>query len=235
MAKENKQNSEQSSERAKGKGKASAGETSSASPSLLTPPKPPAKGEMSARELRIAGYTTQGKRVPKTMLAFLMVLVVVFICGLVGYFLRGGVAGITPRTIVAQKQEKSEKLEKRAADDELIPSGSVADGKLTAAITGTPAIKDGVVSFTVKWVNKGSNSTYTPSAFVVSQNGSPLQSKAGHYGEEVLPGQQREVTYTYNLLNKKDDVKVILGKGAKTGGVDKASKLVGTVIKVRGE
>ena len=230
MAKENKQNSE-----AKAEVKSSAEETSSANPSLLTPPKPPTKGEMSARELRIAGYTAQGKRVHKTMLAFLMVLVVVFICGLVGYFLRGGVKGITPRTIVAQKQEKSGESEKRAADDELIPSGSVADGKLTAAITGTPAIKDGVVSFTVKWVNKGSNSTYTPSAFVVSQNGSPLQSKAGYYGEEVLPGQQREVTYTYNLLNKKDDVKVILGKGAKTTGSRKSTKLVGTVIKVRGE
>ena len=232
MAKESKQNSERKGE-AKAKVKAGAGETPSASPSLLTPPKPPTKGEMSARELRIAGYATKSKRVSKTVLAFIMVLVVVFICGLVGYFLRGGVAGITPRTIVAQKQEKSEKSENRAADDELIPSGSVADGKLTAAITGTPAIKDGVVSFTVKWVNRGSNSTYTPSAFVVSQNGSPLQSKAGYYGEEVLPGQQREVTYTYNLLNKKDNVKVILGKGAKTKG--KAAKLVGTIIKVRGE
>ena len=230
MAKESKQNS-----KTKAGVKSSAEETSSTSPSLLTPPKPPTKGEMSARELRIAGYTTQGKRVSKTVLAFIMVLVVVFICGLVGYFLRGGVAGITPRTIVAQKQEKSGESEKRAADDEMIPSGSVADGKLTAAITGTPAIKDGVVSFTVKWVNKGSNSTYTPSAFVVSQNGSPLQSKAGYYGEEVLPGQQREVTYTYNLLNKKDDVKVILGKGTKTTGSSKATKLVGTIIKVRGE
>ena len=230
MAKESKQNS-----KTKAGVKSSAEETASTSPSLLTPPKPPTKGEMSARELRIAGYTTQGKRVSKTVLAFIMVLVVVFICGLVGYFLRGGVAGITPRTIVAQKQEKSGESEKRAADDEMIPSGSVADGKLTAAITGTPAIKDGVVSFTVKWVNKGSNSTYTPSAFVVSQNGSPLQSKAGYYGEEVLPGQQREVTYTYNLLNKKDDVKVILGKGTKTTGSSKATKLVGTIIKVRGE
>lgn len=228
MAKESKQNSE-----VKTKGKSGAEETSSANQSLLTPPKPPTKGEMSARELRIAGYATQSKRASKTLLAFLMVLVVVFICGLVGYFLRGGVAGITPRTIVAQKQEKQDKSEKRAADGKLIPSGSVADGKLTAAITGTPAIRDGVVSFTVKWENKGSNSTYTPSAFVVSQNGSPLQSKAGYYGEEVLPGQQREVTYTYNLLNKKDDVKVILGKGAKTTG--KAEKLVGTIIKVRGE
>lgn len=231
MAKESKQSNGQS-----GEAKAGAEETSSANPVLLTPPKPPTKGEMSARELRIAGYTDQGKRVSKTMLAFLMVLVVVFICGLVGYFLRGGVTGITPRTIVAQKQEKSEKSEKsekRAADGKLIPSGSVADGKLTAAIIGAPAIKDGVVSFTVKWVNNGSNSTYTPSAFVVSQNGSPLQSKEGYYGEEVLPGQQKEVTYTYNLLNKKDDVKVILGKGAKTTG--KAEKLVGTIIKVRGE
>lgn len=228
MAKESKQNSK--TKAGAEKAKAGAEEPSSASQSLLTPPKPPTKGEMSARELRIAGYTTQGKRVPKTLLAFLMVLVVVFICGLVGYFLRGGVKGITPRTIVAQKQEKSEK---RAAGNELIPSGSVADGKLTAAITDTPVIKDSVVSFTVKWVNKGSNSTYTPSAFVVSQNGSPLQSKAGYYGEEVLPGQQKEVTYTYNLLNKKDDVKVILGKGAKTTG--KAEKLVGTIIKVRGE
>lgn len=230
MAKESKQNSE-----TKAKVKAGAEETSSANPVLLTPPKPPTKGEMSDRGLRIAGYTTQGKRTSKTVLAFIMVLVVVFICGLVGYFLRGGVEGITPRTIVAQKQEKSEKSEKRAAADELIPSGSVADGKLTAAITGTPAIKDGVVSFTVKWVNMGSNSTYTPSAFVVSQNGSPLQSKAGYYGEEVLPGQQREVTYSYNLLNKKDDVKVILGKGAKTTGSGEATKLVGTTIKVRGE
>lgn len=227
MAKESKQNS-----KTRAGVKAGAEETPSASSSLLTPPKPPTKGEMSARELRIAGYSTQGKRVSKTLLAFLMVLVVVFICGLVGYFLRGGVKGINPRTIVAQKQEKSEK---HAAADELIPSGSVADGKLTAAITGTPAIKDGVVSFTVKWVNKGSNSTYTPSAFVVSQNGSPLQSKAGYYGEEVLPGQQREVTYTYNLLNKKDDVKVILGKGAKTRGSSKSTKLVGAIIKVRGE
>lgn len=225
MATENKQNSER-----KAKAKAGVEETSSTNPVLLTPPKPPTKGEMSDRELRIAGYTTQSKRVSKMLLAFLMVLVVVFICGLVGYFLRGGVAGITPRTIVAQKQEKSEK---RAAEVELIPSGSVADGRLTAAITGTPAIKDGVVSFTVKWVNKGSNSTYAPSTFVVSQNGSQLQAKAGYYGEEVLPGQQKEVTYSYNLLNKKDDVKVILGKGAKTTG--KAEKLVGTIIKVRGE
>lgn len=230
MAKESKQNSEDKAEV-----KASAEEPMSTSPSLLTPPKPPTKGEMSDRELRIAGYTTQSKSTSKTVLAFIMVLVVVFICGLVGYFLRGGVAGITPRTIVAQKQEKSGKSEKRASADELIPSGLVADGKLTAAITGAPAIKDGVVSFTVKWVNKGSNSTYTPTAFVVSQNGSPLQSKAGYYGEEVLPGQQREVTYTYNLLNKKDDVKVVLGKGAKTRGGDKATKLVGTIIKVRGE
>ena len=230
MAKESKQNS-----KTKAGVKSEVEETSSTNPSLPTPPKPPTKGEMSARELRIAGYSTQGKRVSKTLLAFLMVLVVVFICGLVGYFLRGGVKGINPRTIVAQKQEKSGESEKRAADDELIPSGSVADGKLTAAITGTPAIKDGVVSFTVKWVNNGSNSTYTPSAFVVSQNSNPLQSKAGYYGEEVLPGQQREVTYTYNLLNRKDDVKVILGKGAKTEGGNKATKLVGTIIKVRGE
>lgn len=198
---------------------------------LLNPPMPPTKKEMSARELRIAGYTTK-KNTSKVILVLLMTIAVVLISGFAGYFLRGGVAGITPRTIVAQKQEKSEK---RAAVDELIPSGSVADGKLTAAITGTPAIKDGVVSFTVKWVNKGSNSTYTPSAFVVSQNGNPLQSKAGYYGEEVLPGQQREVTYSYNLLNKKDDVKVILGKGAKTTGDGKATKLVGTTIKVRGE
>lgn len=227
MATENKQNSER-----KAKAKAGVEETSSTNPVLLTPPKPPTKGEMSDRELRIAGYTTQSKRVSKMLLAFLMVLVVVFICGLVGYFLRGGVAGITPRTIVAQKQEKSEKS---ASDGKLIPSGSVADGRLTAAITGTPAIQDGVVSFTVKWVNKGSNSTYTPSTFVVSQNGSQLQAKAGYYGEEVLPGQQKEVTYSYNLLNKKDDVKVILGKGAKTTGSGEATKLVGTIIKVRGE
>lgn len=227
MATENKQNSER-----KAKAKAGVEETSSTNPVLLTPPKPPTKGEMSDRELRIAGYTTQSKRVSKMLLAFLMVLVVVFICGLVGYFLRGGVAGITPRTIVAQKQEKSEKS---ASDGKLIPSGLVADGRLTAAITGTPAIKDDVVSFTVKWVNKGSNSTYTPSTFVVSQNGSQLQAKAGYYGEEVLPGQQKEVTYSYNLLNKKDDVKVILGKGAKTTGSGEATKLVGTIIKVRGE
>lgn len=199
---------------------------------LLNPPMPPTKKEMSARELRIAGYTTK-KNTSKVILVLLMTIAVVLISGLAGYYLRGGVKGITPRTIVAQAKAKGKN--KSNAGGKLIPSGVVANGNLVAAITGTPTIKDGTVSFTVQWKNNSPNSTYTPSDFAVSQGGSQLQSKSGYYGEEILPGQKKEVTYAYNLLNKKDDVKIILGSASESGSDSSVAKLVGTTIKVRGE
>ena len=195
---------------------------------LLNPPMPPTKKEMSARELRIAGYTTK-KNTPKVIVVLLMTIAVVLISGLAGYYLRGGVKGITPRTIVAQAKSRG----KSNAKGKLISSGVVAHGNLVAAITGTPVIKGDTVSFTVQWKNNSPNSTYTPSAFSVSQGGSQLQAKSGYYGEEILPGQKKEVTYTYNLLNKKDDVKIVLGQTDTVGKV--AAKLVGTTIKIRGE
>jgi hypothetical protein len=193
---------------------------------MLNPPTPPTKKEMSSRELRIAGYTTK-KNTSRVIVVLLMTIVVVLISGFVGYCFRGGVKGITPRTIVAQAKSKSN------AKGKLVSSGVVAHGNLVAAITGTPAVKDGAVSFTVQWKNNSSNSTYTPSDFSVSQGGSNLQAKSGYYGEEILPGQKKEVAYAYNLLNKKDDVKIVLGQTDTAGKV--ATKLVGTTIKIRGE
>lgn len=197
---------------------------------LLNPPKPPTKKEMSARELRIAGYATK-KNTSKVIVVLLMTIAVVLISGFAGYYLRGGVKGITPRTVVAQVKVKS----KSNTKGKLTSSGAVANGNLVATITDTPTVKDGAVSFTVQWKNNSPNSTYTPSDFSVSQGGSQLQAKSGYYGEEILPGQKKEVTYAYNLLNKKDDVKIILGSASKAGAEPSAAKLVGTTIKIRGE
>lgn len=200
---------------------------------LLNPPKPPTKEEMTPRELHIAGK----KKAPKWLIVLLLVLIIIVVSGLAFFLLRGRVQGISPRADVAQE----EKGIKDDDGDELISSGSVANGKMTAAITGKPTIQDDTVSFTVEWENNSSDSTYTPSDFTVSQNGTQLQAKAGYYSEEVLPGQKRDVTYTYNLLNNNDDVKIIIGSVAEAGSGDRsdagssAAKFVGTIIKVRGE
>jgi hypothetical protein len=205
----------------------------SSKPTLLNPPKPPTKEEMTPMELHIAGK----KKAPKWLIVLLLVLTIIVVSGLAFFLLRGRAQGISPRADVAQEQ-------KGIKDDdgnELIPSGSVANGKMTATITDTPTIQDGTVSFTVEWGNNSSDSTYTPSDFTVSQNGTQLQAKAGYYSEEVLPGQKREVRYTYNLFNNNDDVKIIIGSVAEAGAGERsdssssAAKLVGTVIKVRGE
>ena len=194
---------------------------------LLNPPKPPTKDEMIPRELHIADK----KKAPKWLIVFLLVLTIIVVSGLALFLLRGWAQGISPRADVAQEQKGI----KDDDGDELISSGSVANGKMTATITGTPTIQGGTVSFTVEWENNSSDSTYTPSDFTVSQNGTQLQDKAGYYSEEVLPGQKREVTYTYNLLNNNDDVKIIIGSVAEAGAGSSAAKLVGTTIKVRGE
>lgn len=222
MAEENKKNKQgaQSEQREQG--------AQSEQSALLNPPKPPTKKEMSSRELRIAGYTAK-KNTFKVIVVLLMSIAVVLISGFVGYCFRGGVKGITPRTIVAQAKSKNN------AKGKLVSSGVVANGNLVAAITGAPSIKDSTVSFTVQWKNNSSNSTYTPSDFSVSQGGSQLQAKSGYYGEEILPGQKKEITYAYNLLNKKDDVKIVLGSASESSSNSSVAKLVGTTIKIRGE
>lgn len=202
-------------------------------PTLLNPPKTTTKDEMTLRESHIADK----KKASKWLIVLLLVLTIIVVSGLAFFLLRGREQGISPRADVAQEQKGI----KDDDGDELIPSGSVANGKMTAAITGAPTVQDSTVSFTVEWGNNSSDSTYTPSDFTVSQNGTQLQAKDGYYSEEVLPGQKREVSYTYNLLNNNDDVKIIIGSVAETGSGERsdagssAAKLVGTIIKVRGE
>lgn len=232
---------------------------------LLNPPKPPTKDEMSAREKKVARHTAkeQSEGVALLKAVLLVVLAVMVVCEVVIFSspylrspLKDWVTGIIAeqgyKREVKQLAEDWNKEYKKKTGEQLIPSGVVADGKMAATITGKPVVKDDTVSFTVEWENKGSNSTYTPSDFTVDQGsfrnsgkevyfkGYRLEPKEGHYNKVILPSQKKKVTYTYNLHDKKDDVRVVIGKVATTGithnaDKDSSSKLVGTVIKVRGE
>lgn len=232
---------------------------------LLNPPKPPTKREMSAREKRVAHHIAkkQSERAAALKAALLVVLAVMVVCEVVIFSspylrspLKDWVTGIIAeqgyKRGAKQLAEDWNKDYRKKTGEQLIPSGVVADGKRVATITGKPVVKDGEVSFTVEWENKGSNSTYTPSDFGVSQGnfrnsgkevyfkGYSLEPKEGHYNKVILPSQKKKVTYTYNLHDKKDDVRVVIGKVATAGITDNAdkdspTKLVGTIIKVRGE
>lgn len=225
----------------------------------FNPPKPPTKDKMSAREKRIARHIAkrQSEVVAALKVVLLMILAVMVICEAVIFSspslrspLKDRVTGIIAEQ--GYKREAKQLAKDKKTGEQLIPSGVVADGKMAATITGKPAVKDGEVSFTVEWENKGSNSTYTPSDFVVSQGsfrnsgkevyfkGYHLKPKEGYYNKVILPSQKKKVTYTYSLHDKKGDVRVVIGKVA-TGGItdstggDSSPKLVGTIIKVRGE
>lgn len=233
---------------------------------LLNPPKPPTKKEMSAREKKVARHTAkkQSERVSALKAALLVVLAVMVVCEVVIFsspYLRSPLKDWVTGIIAEQgyKREAKQLAEdwnkdyRKKTGEQLIPSGVVADGKMVATITGKPVVKDATVSFTVEWENKGSNSTYTPSDFGVSQGGSfrnsgkevyfkwySLEPKEGHYNKVILPSQKKKVTYTYNLHDKKGDVRVVIGKVATAGITHNADgnsfpKLVGTIIKVRGE
>lgn len=225
----------------------------------LNPPKPPTKKEMSDREKRIARHIAkkQSEVVAALKVVLLVILAVMVVCEVVIFsspYLRSPLKDWVTGIIAEQgyKREAKQLAEDKKTGEQLIPSGVVADGKMVATITGKPAVKDGEVSFTVEWENKGSNSTYTPSDFVVSQGsfrnsgkevyfkGSPLEPKEGNYNKVILPSQKKKVTYVYNLHDKKDDVRVVIGKVANSGIThnadgDSSPKLVGTIIKVRGE
>lgn len=205
---------------------------------LLNPPKPPAKKEMSAREKMIARHATKGKRTPKEVVAFVAVLAVIYFGALAGYLVlfKGGSKGNISGPVVTQV----EGADGKKAREELISSGSVDNGKIVATIIGASTVKDDTVSFTVEWENKGSDSVYTPSDFVVHQGDGQLKLKTGYYNRVILPSQKKRVTYTYNLHDKRDDVRVIIGKVATKGitnnaDEDSSPKLVGIIIKVRGE
>lgn len=231
----------------------------------LNPPKPPTKKEMSAREKKIARHIAkkQSERAAALKAVFLMILAVMVVSGVVIFsspYLRSPFKDWVTGIIAEQGYKRDAKqLAKdwnkdygKKTGEQLIPSGVVADGKMTATITGKPVVKDATVSFTVEWENKGSSSTYTPSDFGVSQGsfrnsgkevyfkGYSLEPKEGHYNKVILPSQKKKVTYTYNLHDKKDDVRVVIGKVAPTGITnnadgDSSPKLVGTIIKVCGE
>lgn len=231
----------------------------------LNPPKPPTKKEMSAREKRVARHIAkkQSERAAALKVVLLVVLAVMVVSEVVIFsspYLRSPLKDWVTGIIAEQghKREAKQLAEdwnkdyEKKTGEQLIPSGVVADGKMVATITGKPVVKDGEVSFTVEWENKGSNSTYAPSDFGVSQGsfrnsgkevyfkGYRLEPKEGHYNKVILPSQKKKVTYTYNLHDKKDDVRVVVGKVA-TAGIthnadgDSSPKLVGTIIKVRGE
>ena len=231
----------------------------------LNPPKPPTKKEMSAREKKVARHTAkkQSEGTAGLGTALLVVLAVLVVCEVVIFsspYLRSPLKDWVTGIIAEQghKREAKQLAEdwnkdyRKKIGEQLIPSGVVADGKMVATITGKPVVKDDEVSFTVEWENKGSNSTYTPSDFGVSQGSFrnsgkevyfkwySLEPKEGHYNKVILPSQKKKVTYTYNLHDKKDDVRVVIGKVATTGIThnadgDSSPKLVGTIIKVRGE
>lgn len=214
----------------------------------LDPPKPPTEDEMSVRELRIARHSTKKRKksVPEWVMilkaAFLVVLAVLVISEVVIF---------SSPYLRSPLKDWNKEYEKKTGE-QLVSSGAVADGRMAATIIGKPVVKEDTVSFTVEWENKGSDSTYTPSDFVVDQGsfrnsknevyfeGHHLEPKEGYYNKVILPGQKKKVTYTYNLHDKKDDVKVLIG-GVSTSGItdnadkDSPAKLVGTVIKVRGE
>ena len=235
----------------------------------LDPPKPPTEDEMSVRELRIARHSTKKRKksVPEWVMilkaAFLVVLAVLVISEVVIFsspYLRSPLKDWVTGIIAEQGYKREAKqlakgwnkeYEKKTGE-QLVSSGAVADGKMAATITGKPVVKENTVSFTVEWENKGSDSTYTPSDFVVDQGsfrnsknevyfeGHHLKPKEGYYNKVILPGQKKKVTYTYNLHGKKDDVKVLIGRVSTSGITDNAdkdspAKLVGTIIKVRGE
>lgn len=235
----------------------------------LDPPKPPTEDEMSVRELRIARHSTKKRKksVPEWVMilkaASLVVLAVLVISEVVIFsspYLRSPLKDWVTGIIAEQGYKREAKqlakgwnkeYEKKTGE-QLVSSGAVADGKMAATITGKPVVKEDTVSFTVEWENKGSDSTYTPSDFVVDQGsfrnsknevyfeGHHLKPKEGYYNRVILPGQKKKVTYTYNIHGKKDDVKVLIGRVSTSGITDNAdkdspAKLVGTVIKVRGE
>ena len=232
---------------------------------LLNPPKPPTKKEMSARGKKVARHTAkkQSEGVSALKAVLLMILAVMVVSEAVIFsspYLRSPLKDWATGIIAEQgyKREAKQFAEDWNKDygkktgEQLIPSGVVADGKMVATITGKPVVKDSTVSFTVEWENKGSNSTYAPSDFTVDQGsfrnsgkevyfkGYSLEPKEGHYNKVILPSQKKKVTYTYNLHDKKDDVRVVIGKVATTGIThnadgDSSPKLVGTIIKVRGE
>lgn len=232
---------------------------------LLNPPKPPTKREMSAREKKVARHIA--KKQIDGVAAFKAVLLVVLAVMVVSEavifsspYLRSPVKDWVTGIIAEQRYKREAKQlaegwnkdYRKKTGEQLIPSGVVADGKMVATITGKPVVKDGEVSFTVEWENKGSNSTYTPSDFTVDQGsfrnsgkevyfkGYSLESKEGHYNKVILPSQKKKVIYTYGLHDKKGDVRVVIGKVATTGIThnadrDSSPKLVGTIIRVRGE
>lgn len=232
---------------------------------LLNPPKPPTKKEMSAREKRVASHAARkqrksvSERIKGFGLALGMLLIVLIITELIIFSspylrspLKDWVMSIKDQVTNTQEAKQLAKDFNKKTGEQLIPSGAVADGKLVATITGEPIVKDATVSFTVEWENKGSDSTYVPSDFVVDQGsfrnsgkevyfkGYRLEPKEGYYNKVILPSQKKRVTYTYNLHDKKDDVRVIIGKVATKGIInnadeDSSPKLVGIVIKVRGE
>ena len=140
---------------------------------LLNPPKPPTKGEMSAREKKVARHTVkeQSEGVALLKAVLLVVLAVMVVCEVVIFsspYLRSPLKDWVTGIIAEQgyKREAKQLAEdwnkeyKKETGEQLISSGVVADGKMAATITGKPVVKDDTVSFTVEWENKGSNSTY---------------------------------------------------------------------------
>ena len=150
------------------------------------------------------------------ILAVSFMVFVLLTVGVVCYVMssRGGQEGITGSTVNGSA------------------SGSVAGGRYTVSVDGAVASDDGSgVLVSVTWRNMGNVVDYMPDAVRVLQNGVALVRDKGYSDAHsmfmVLPGESITVSYKYLTSDLKTDLEVQVGS--------KASGLVGTTVKIRGE
>ena len=111
-------------------------------------------------------------------------------------------------------------------------SGSVAGGRYAVSVDGAVASDDGSgVVVSVTWRNMGNVVDYMPDVVRVLQNGVALVRDRGYSDAHsmfmVLPGESVTVSYKYLTSDLNTDLEVRVGS--------KASGLVGTTVKIRGE
>ena len=150
------------------------------------------------------------------ILAFSFMVFVLLTVGVVCYVMssRGGQEGITSSSVDGSA------------------SGSVAGGRYVVSVDGAVASDDGTgVVVSVTWRNMGNVVDYMPDAVRVLQNGVALVRDKGYSDAHsmfmVLPGESVTVSYKYLTFDLHTDLEVQVGS--------KASGLVGTTVKIRGE
>lgn len=180
----------------------------------LNPPKPPTWSKMSAREKAIFKDANPYRGVAKFLIGLLVVAVVS----------AGGVALFGRRMFNAPEQTQG------IQGDSV--SGTLSNGGYRLNLSKTAEVyKSNVVLISAVWTNNTGKSDYMPTTFDVKQDSKSLDRDDNYVDPyayyAVMPGETVHCKYAYKTDNLKSDLEVSIGS--------KATGLVGTTIKIRGE